>query len=188
MAEAKITLIGMMDWFSAENDDLFKNLHLPAGVDKQTVIASIVMRGAEFPVLWANPYFVQTMIGQWSNKMQPTFDRWQKTLTEEYDPLHNYDRYEEYQDNEATAGTSSGTNTRKVTGYDSDTLRTNDQTGDESTASSDRQLDHKAHLYGNIGVTTSMTMLTEEIEGRAKFNIYSLIAEEFVNEFCVMVY
>ena len=152
------------------------------------MIAAIVMRGAEFPMLWANPYFVQTMIGQWSNKMQPTFDRWVKTLAIDYEPLYNYDRYEEYTDTEETAGTSSGTNTRKVTGYDSDTLRTNDQNSDESEAMGNRELEHKAHLYGNIGVTTSQQMLEAEMDISRRFNIYELIAEEFCNEFCVMVY
>ena len=188
MAEAKITLIGMMDYFQTEHADLFSNLRLPDGVDKNTLIAAIVMRGAEFPMLWANPYFVQTMIGQWSNKMQPTFDRWVKTLAIDYEPLYNYDRFEEYTDKENTAGSSSGTNTRKVTGYDSDTLRTNDQNTDESEAEGNRQLDHKAHLYGNIGVTTSQQMLEAEMDISRRFNIYELIAEEFCNEFCVMVY
>lgn len=188
MAEAKITLIGMMEYFQTEHSDLFANLALPTGVNKDTLIGAIVLRGAEFPMLWANPYFVQTMIGQWSRKMAPTFNRWVKALNIEYEPLYNYDRYEEYTDKENTAGSSSGTNTRKVTGYDSDTLRTNDQNTDESEAEGNRELEHKAHLYGNIGVTTSQQMLEAEVDIRRKFNIYEMIAEEFVNEFCVMVY
>lgn len=188
MAIAKITLIGMMDYLDLTNDDLFAYMYVPAGVDKPTLIGSIVMKGGEFPMLWANPYFVQKMIEVWSTKMKPTFDRWVRTLTEEYDPLHNYDRHEEYTDRENTEGSSSGTNTRKVTGYDSDALRTNDQTSDESSGVTDRELTHEAHLYGNIGVTTSATMLTEEINVRKEFNIYDLIAEEFCNEFCVRVW
>ena len=188
MAEAKITLIGMMEYFQTEHSDLFANLALPTGVNKDTLIGAIVLRGAEFPMLWANPYFVQTMIGQWSRKMAPTFNRWVKALNIEYEPLYNYDRYEEYTDKENTAGSSSGTNTRKVTGYDSDTLRTNDQNTDESEAEGNRELEHKAHLYGNIGVTTSQQMLEAEVDIRRKFNIYEMIAEEFCNEFCVMVY
>ena len=188
MAIAKITLIGMTAYKEMDNDDLFSNLIVPDGGVKQTLVDTILMTGGEFPVLWANPDFVQRMIGVWSAKMKPTFDRWQQTLTEQYDPLHNYDRYEEYQDKENTKGTADDTTTRKVTGFDSDTLRTNDQTTGNSSGNTDRQLDHKAHLYGNIGVTTSMQMLTEEIEGREKFNIYALITEAFLNEFCVRVY
>ena len=188
MAWAKITLIGMIEYMEAMNEDLFFKLALPAGVNKDTLIGSIVMKGGEFPVLWANPYFVQNMIGIWSKKMQPTFDRWVKTLAIDYDPLHNYDRYEEYNDKEKTDGTSSGTNTRKVTGYNSDGLRTNDQTSDDVKGTTDRELSHKAHLYGNIGVTTSQQMLEAEMDVSKRFNIYDLISEEFINEFCVRVW
>lgn len=188
MAWAKITLIGMIEYLETMSDDLFFKLVLPAGVNKDTLIGSIVMKGGEFPVLWANPYFVQNMIGVWSQKMQPTFDRWVKTLAIDYDPLHNYDRYEEYTDKENIDGTSSGTNTRKVTGFDSDVLRTNDQTSDDSKGTTDRELEHKAHLYGNIGVTTSQQMLEAEMDVSRRFNIYDLISEEFINEFCVRVW
>lgn len=188
MAIAKITLIGMMDYKRIEGEDLFSLLSVPADVNKDTLIGTIVLKGGEFPVLWANPDFVQRMIGVWSAKMQPTFERWVKTLAIKYDPLYNYDRYEEYTDKENTDGSSSGTNTRKVTGYDSDTLRTNDQTNDVSTGSTDRELEHKAHLYGNIGVTTSQQMLEAEMDISQRFNIYELISEEFINEFCVRVW
>lgn len=188
MAIAKITLIGMMDYLSELNEDLFENLHLPAGVNKDTLIGSIVMTGGEFPVIWANPDFVKRMIGVWSNKMQPTFDRWQETLTEQYDPLHNYDRHEEYTDIENTSGSSSDSSTHNVSGYNGNTLQPNDQTLGNSSGNSNRNLKHSAHLYGNIGVVTSMTMLTEEVEGREKFNIYSLITEAFLDEFCVRVW
>lgn len=188
MAIAKITLIGMMEYFDIQHDDLFYGLQLPAGVSRPTLVSNIVMRGGEFPVIWANPYFVQKMITQWSKKMQPTFKRWALTLAEDYNPIHNYDRHEEYTDQENTSGSSSGTTTRSVTGYDSDTLRTNDQTDDSNSGSSERELTHSAHLYGNIGVTTSAAMVREEIELRKEFNIYDLIAEEFINEFCVRVW
>lgn len=188
MAIAKVTLIGMTNYLEMENEDLFSRLTLPAEVNKQTLVDTILMTGGEFPVIWANPDFVQRMIGIWSAKMQPTFERWVYTLTRDYNPIHNYDRYEEYTDVENTDGKTSGTNTRKVTGYDSDQLRTNDQVSDESQGSTDRQLKHDAHLYGNIGVVTSATMVSEEIDLRKRFNIYELITEEFLNEFCVRVW
>lgn len=188
MALAKITLIGMMDWFSAENDDLFRDLSVPADVDRETLIAAIVMRGGEFPVLWANPYFVQRMIGLWCNKMRPTFERWVKTMNIEYNPLYNYDRYEQYTDKEKTTAKNNGTLTHKVTGFDSDTLRTNDQNTNDNTGEGARDFEHDAHLYGNIGVTTSQQMAEAEYQLAENYNIYDMIAEQFMTEFCVGVY
>lgn len=188
MAIAKITLIGMMQYFDLQHDDLFALLQLPAGVSRPTLVSNIVMRGGEFPVLWANPDFVKRMIGQWSRKMQPTFTRWVRALTIDYDPLYNYDRHEEYTDTENTTGSASDSSTHNVTGFDSNTLQTNDQTVGSSSGNSNRNLKHSAHLYGNIGVTTSQEMLKAEMEVSKEFNIYDLIAEEFINEFCVRVW
>lgn len=188
MAIAKMTLIGMMNYFAETNEDLFVNLSIPAELDRDTVIGSILMRGGEFPVLWANPVFVQNMIGLWSNKVRPILTDWVKTNAIEYNPLHNYDRYEEYTDKEKNQGRASGTNTHSVTGYDSDTLRTNDQTSNANNATNDRDLEHKAHLYGNIGVTTSQQMKEAQLNLARDYNIYDMIAELFCNEFCVGVY
>lgn len=188
MAIAKTTLIGMINFFETDNEDLFKNMSIPAAVDKETLIASIVMRGGEFPVIWNNPYFVQTMIGLWSRKMRPTFEKWVKTMEIDYNPLYNYDRYEEYKDKENSEGTADGTITRKVTGFDSDTLRTNDQNTSNNSGTNTRDFEHNAHLYGNIGVTTSQQMAEAEFNLWGKYNIYEMIAENFVSEFCVGVY
>lgn len=188
MAIAKMTLIGMMNYLSDENDDLFAEMRLPAELDKDTVIGSIMMRGGEFPVIWANPYFVQKMIGLWSKKVKPTIEDWVKTNSIEYDPLHNYDRYEEYTDKETNTGNADGTNLHTVTGYDSDNLVTNDQVRNTTNAKNDRDFEHKAHLYGNIGVTTSQQMKRDELELARDYNIYNMIAELFVEEFCVGVY
>lgn len=46
---------------------------------------------------------------------------------------------------------------------------------------------HEAHLFGNIGVTTSQEMLSAELEVQ-RFNIYTQIADLFVEDFCIMIY
>ena len=98
MALAKITLYGMARWMENEEDDLFEYLSLPTGMDKDTLIDVIMLRGAEFGVLYADPYFMQTMIGIWSEKHQHTFERWVKALSIDYNPLENYDRFEDWTD------------------------------------------------------------------------------------------
>lgn len=188
MAIAKITLIGMMNYLEEDNDDLFKNMTMPEEIDKDTLIGSIIMRGGEFPVIWANPIFVQKMIGLWSAKVQPTVKKWVKTMMIDYNPLYNYDRHEEYTDKEQSTGTANGTNTHSVTGYDSDSLRTNDQNTNNTTGRNDRDFEHNAHLYGNIGVTTSQEMARAEYDLQRDYNIYNMISELFVEEFCVGVY
>lgn len=98
MSKAKITLIGFNYYMESVNDDLFKNLSVPAGIDKNLLINNILLKGGEFEVLYAEPYFMQQMIGVWSNKWQRTMERWIKALSIDYNPLENYDRMEDWTD------------------------------------------------------------------------------------------
>lgn len=41
---------------------------------------------------------------------------------------------------------------------------------------------------GNIGLTTTQALLTEEVKVRESYNIYGIIAEDFKKRFCIMVY
>ncbi len=98
MAIAKITLLGMINYLELNNDDLFSAMVLPANIDKQTLIDSILMRGAEFEVLYANADTMKYAIGTWSKKWQKTLAKWADALDIEYNPLENYDRREDWFD------------------------------------------------------------------------------------------
>ena len=103
MATAKITLIGMYQYMEAKDDDLFHNLTVPSGIDKQKLINTILLNGAEFEVLYGDADFFKFLIGPWSDKWYHTMDRWQKALAIDYAPLENYDRQEEWNDNGGSA-------------------------------------------------------------------------------------
>lgn len=98
MAKAKITLLGFYEFLQYDDIDLFEFITLPDGLDKETLVGNILMRGGEFEVLFSNPEFFRRMIDIWSKKHYRTFDKWWTALNIEYDPLNNFDRYEEYED------------------------------------------------------------------------------------------
>ena len=98
MAKAKITLIGFDNYMKSINDDLFKNLSTPTGIDKALLVNNILLKGGEFEVLYADPFFLQNMIGVWSAKWQHTMERWIKAISIDYNPLENYDRMEDWTD------------------------------------------------------------------------------------------
>lgn len=99
MATAKICLIDFNRWMLANNDDLFSLLKLPEGIDKDTLVGNILLRGGEFECIYSDPSFIQNAIAVWSSKWYRTFDKWVKALAIEYSPLENYDRMEEWSDN-----------------------------------------------------------------------------------------
>ena len=46
------------------------------------------------------------------------------------------------------------------------------------------QTTHEEHTHGNIGVSTSQSMVEEEIALRAKYAMLDIIVDEYVNTFC----
>lgn len=118
MALAKMTLIGLINYYDnvdQSEDTLFDNLNLPEGIDKNTVINNIIMKGGEFPILYPNAPYVRAYIGVWSNKWYRTFDKWYAALNLNYNPLHNYDRIENITDDITTSGSKTGSTTDGTT-------------------------------------------------------------------------
>lgn len=260
----RLTLIGLYNY----NPDLFDALTLPDGYDKETFVDSLLLEHGEKCVLYANPDFMRNAIGAWGRKWAGNLERIYTALTEEYNPLHNFDRFEEYTDNEGTKRESKTNAGRKVESktnaghkatdspnyddnitndYDVVTDTNNNRTvetqtsafnssnyepsekvienGGKTTVSNDgtikRHIDgktqnlsetsnsttndsetanttvndaethnftHKGHLYGNIGVTTSVQMLTSEVDARMKYNLYDAAGRLFANELLIGIY
>lgn len=192
---ATLSLIGLYNY----DNTLFDGLTLPAGIDKDICINEILRRCGEFELIYSDLDFNKSMIAQFGNKHNRTFTKWVEGLAEEFNPLHNYDRHEIYTDtHKSNAVSNSATSTssnadRKVSAYDASTMqpKENETSGGSGTGSavnsSNDEVKHEAHLYGNIGVTTSTQML-EDFLRVERWNIYEHIADIFCDEFCIPVY
>ena len=144
MSSAKITTVGFYQYMNAYNNDLFGLLNLPPGIDKNTLINNILLRGGEFEVIYSNPDFYKSAIGLWSNKHYRTFEKWINALNIDYNPLENYDRMEEWTDsgtrtNTGTVSdtgsiTNTGTQSTNTTGKDNLTGSGNSTNTDEISA------------------------------------------------------
>ena len=203
MSSMTMTILGLYRYGEYNQKDLFQNMKIPAGIDRKDLINNILEQGAAFEILYPDFEYLQFSIGAWSKRWYRTMEKWLKALTVQYDPLNNYDRYEEWTDNDNVSGkteTSAGVNTTgqdelSVTAYDSDQYHNKEKTDSsgtsESTGSSETNTDaeskHSGHLWGNIGVTTSQEMLREELDVQ-KFNLIQQITDLFLTEFCIMVY
>ncbi len=256
----RLTLIGLYNY----DPTLFDSLELPADYDKQTFIDSLLIEHGEKCILYSNPDFMKYSIGAWGRKWALELERIAQALKAEYDPIYNYDRFEEYTDTEGRtlnsktnsghtakdtpdySDTQTNNNTDKTTNAfdvtteqntngnvehqtsaynsssyepewkeirnDGKTTVSNDgtitdlHTGTikhdisgttqdltESANSTtddkeDRELKHTAHLYGNVGVTTSAQMVTEVLQQRFKYNLYGTAAKLFANELLIGIY
>lgn len=123
MSWSKITLIGFENWLNDHGKDLFENLILPEGIEKDILCNNILLQGGEYEVLFANPEMLVSQIGYWGRKNFRTFQKWIDVLSEEYNPLYNLDVFEEWEDSDT------GSKTRSLSG-----LRQDQQSGTETTA------------------------------------------------------
>lgn len=240
----RLTLIGLNNYAP----DLFEKLTLPEGYDKETFINALLLEHGEKCVLYSNPLFMRDTIGAWSRKWELELERILQALKAEYDPIYNYDRYEEYTDNEkrtldnvsgathtatdkpnytdvqtndyktvtetneegttehlvsadnsgsyqpsskdiSDGGKSTDSNTGTITHNISGTTQQLDEvSGSRSNDDEQREFNHKAHLFGNIGVTTSAAMVSEVVRQRMTTNLYEVATRLFANELLLGIY
>lgn len=194
MAQAYLTIAGLYDY----DPEIFADVDFPGeDVDKDVVIDQIIYDNGELPLVYTKPDFMRKQLRRWSEVNRLTWQRIYLALNEEYNPIHNYDRNEEWEESGEAASqsnTASGSSTdHDVAGYnDTSALPTasRDNTGvyQESSGSNSGSNSHSGRIWGNIGVTTSAQMIQGEIETRLLNNYAKIISDMFKTEFCVMVY
>lgn len=191
MATAKLTLIGMYNY----DDTLFDGLQLPDYFDKETLVSTILLAGGEFGALYPNAVFMKQAITLWSAKNQRYFERLAVLMQEEYDPLENYNRRENWDDTGSGSSESefenNSTNTGQVSAFNSSNFENRDKSvgndSGSSSGSSEYENHREGYARGNIGVTTSQEMFRQEMK-IVGLSPYDVIAGDFINEFCIKLY
>ena len=168
--------------------DIWEFFQVPLGVSRQNAIDSILIECAELGLVYTDPDILKQQIALWSAKELPGWKRMQLAFSEDYNPLHNFDRYEEWTDSGTASGSGTGQSTNKVAGFNQSAgLADRDSTNQSSSSNSSSSGTHKGHLYGNIGVTTAAQMLEGELQIRQQ-NMIDIIVNSFKNNLCVQVY
>lgn len=160
--EAKFTLAGFERYLNRENSSLFDDLTLPEGCPIELVSGTIIERCGEFETLYADPYRMQFATRLFFDKYSKTFEKWWTGINLDYEPLHNYDRTEEWTDtfegeiHGTASGTTGNTETRTGTETNLQTRNTQDQTTFNTT---------EATTYNSTDTTTYNTEEVKSTEG-----------------------
>ena len=163
-----------------------------------------------FLTITATP--LQELLEYWQEfctRTAASYTRAYIALTEEYNPLHNYDKHsvittdtDEHTDTDRiplikteNSGVQSSQTDKSYPYDDSSTgvvkAKTDNEVGQSNTQTLAHDIEHeygaqgvtvKETTQGNIGVTTSATMLKEELEIR-KNNIIDYIMEGFIRDY-----
>lgn len=175
--------------------DLLDGATFPEGVEAARVVDAILWDGGDLELLYSNPDYIKQHLPHFCESHFYKWDRLKKTLELEYNPIENYDRQESWTD-EGTAGTE-GTQTNNLTStnsaapFNETELSPREQNTDAGTigteGSSNFQSEHTGRTHGNIGVTTTQEMIDQE-RRVAEFNLYKVIAADFIEEFCLQIF
>lgn len=127
------------------------------------------------------------MVLKLQNKANLISEYWNKLYnlkSIEYQPIENYDRYEDITETGKSNGSSksSGTSLYSEFPMESPLKKSVNNTDSNTEANSEANTDtqHKAHIHGNIGVTTSQQMLESEINLQKQL---SMLKQLYIKEY-----
>lgn len=196
--KAWLSILGLYNY----DNSIFDLFVVPDGMNKELIINNILLECAEMEIIYPEPDIMKNAIGLWSNKQLESWERMYKAMQLEYDPIYNYDRFEEWLDSN-TATTHSNTNSnlnrkgstkhqvnafnRGITDSNIDSIDNTDTDNTNTNSNNSAIGAHSGHMYGNIGVTTSQDMLLSEVNV-SKFIVQDYIIEQFKERFCLLVY
>ena len=200
---ATVSLLGL----KRLNEGILGELVVPEGVDIELVKDNLLAETAELEVIYPDAIFMQAMIGRWSAKELPIWDRLYKTTLLQYNPIENYDRMEEWTEAEDTkknteadaTGTSrtdtDGTSTRQsntdgvindqkyVSAYNEVEFTPTER--DNNTQNEKNESEQKD--VGTVSVKTSAENTTDEtgnrnllLKGRAHCNIGVTTSQQMI--------
>lgn len=97
---------------------LFDELELPGSMNKDVLIDNILYEAATLEAYYPDPNFMKFMIGRWSFMNQSVWQKLYDTTVLEYNPIFNYDRKEEWSENEQMLDKRTLTGTERETSTD----------------------------------------------------------------------
>lgn len=181
---------------SFTGEDMFDNCSVPDGLDMALVRGAIVMRCGLLTPLFSEPETQKAATEQFFHENQWNFEQMVRVLQAEYNPVENV-----FEDRTETENT--GRNHEDVTSYGHNTERTisaenvsyyspdnnTAETGSDTrqgTSGENRTL--TVYRHGNIGVTSSQSLINESLELINKFNPYRTIADLYEKELILGIY
>lgn len=146
MSNDFISINGLYCW----NPDVFDDLVVPDDVDEDAVIFEILAQCSELELLYPDWGFMKKAIGMWSEKNLENWQRVADALSEEYDPLHNFDRHEDNTDTE----------TRNLAGSDNTTTSTSGNAGGTTTDSGQTTVENQVTGFNTTTPQTESKQIT----------------------------
>lgn len=175
---AKLSIMGLYKY----NPEIFDDLTVPTGIDKETVIDNILLECYDFELLFPSYNLMKIGIRTWSRTELPIWEKLYNTENLEYNPIWNVDG--DVTETREVTRERSGQDSRSLTqnGTDSDTLhRETELNSTESTTGSETKNIDRDTTSGESRTTTgtdSTSGTTSNTHSQAGYNSSDLVITE----------
>ena len=192
---------------------LFDGVEIPTGIDQQTVYDKIMYDNWDLEPYISDFDVLHRFILNWFKTRYQAWEMMNKALSQDYEPLENMNRTEtetitrnrKINGNVETSNSIKNESTdklkseQKVSAFDSSAYQPSQmqdddrslnekssENGSEQRSDSENEsITNERNSHGTIGVITNQDMLQKEIDIR-RYDIYSIISQEFTNEFMLL--
>lgn len=197
---ANLSILGLYNY----DNSVMLGFQVPAGMSLEDVRDSILIECAELEVIYPDIEIMRKAVTMWTRSRLPMWEKLYDTTRLEYNPIENYERQEDWNDTQKTSLEGHNlykgldTTEERTVGFngaaggglgesprDSSSTTANHDT--TTKGSNEGESTHKGRIHGNIGVTTTQTMIEQERKIDA-FDMTRYIVEEFKRRFCILVY
>lgn len=119
------------------DDTILDGWHVPEGMDRDLVIGVLLYTHGHAPLHHPDPDYMRKYVEIWSREQLPNWTRIYQALTAEYNPIENYDRYEDTTDTRKLDRTEQidGSQTARRTGTSSSSTEVSGESTDTSNGS-----------------------------------------------------
>lgn len=201
---ARLSILGLYNY----DNTIFDDFNVPEGMDKEVAIETILSECNDLEVIYPSVESMKVAIRLWTMAELPLWQRMKDVADAEYNPIWNVDGSEKRVIE--THGTNSGTSSEESTasgenesidsvkGYNesawAESTKNNGTATNTAETSGETAGEHHEVVTdtftrgGNIGVTSSQSLVTQELEVVPKLDIYKYIVNSFKYRFTVEVY
>ena len=181
---ASVSILGMYSY----DPTIFDGMVLPDQMDKDVLVDNILMGFAELEVIYPDPSFIKSAIGQWSLMRLQSWEKMQTVLFAQYDPFINIKRDEERTITETRDLSGSGESTGKVSAWNDSNFQNRNKNLTNTTDKGTVTTHETYHIEGDSAITDAQDVLKKEMDVRLKYSLYQIIMEEFKQRFLLMIY
>lgn len=178
-----MNMINIIELYSS--DEIFANIDLYNEFDKEILVNTIIQKCALYEPMYHELYFLNYNIKLWFSRNKYTFERLFKAYKQEFNPIHNYDRYDDEIINRESKSNGNMEDINQVSPFDTQGFVNDNKSTNSSIDNTNEDTKRTNHSYGNIGVTKSTQMLEDYFKIIPKINVYELIANMFYDEFMI---